>query len=183
MIYDNNYCLNNLNYLIKQAKEGKSEAIEELILIYSEDNDYKDINKAIYYGKMALTVNATSGIYNLGLIYRDLGMYKEAFLCYKKVWEAGELDSGINLGLCYLTGTGTTKNIETAKVIFQKIIADFSKGNFPVTLESAKYWYSIICLLSDSDNKNIHEIRQNLIESNVDNDNSSANDLLIILGK
>jgi TPR repeat protein len=87
------------------ASTGKKEALSEAENLY----------------KLAFKLGDTTGAYNLGCTYQNLGKYSEAVRWFKRCLTAGDLGALIPLAYSELYGVGTKKDVEAAFGKFRRI--------------------------------------------------------------
>jgi TPR repeat protein len=153
-------------------------------LLSTGDGVKRDIKAAIYWTKQALNQGVSAAAHNLGTIYRDMKKPRLAFHWYNRAVEMGDLDSLLQVGLCYLFGFGTNQDYEVAYNSFQQIINDESSYSCERTEEDALYWMGIMHLIGiGSVKKSIRKARRLLETANKDCDHEQANELLNLIGK
>lgn len=103
--------LRALHWYTLSAKNGNDSAQDALsALLSSGDNIKRDMRSAIYWSKQAINQGNSSAAHNLGTIYRDLKKLSLAFHCYNQAVEMGDMESMLEIGLCYLFGIGTKRD-------------------------------------------------------------------------
>lgn len=144
----------------------------------------RDIETAINWTKKAIEQGSASAAHNLATIYRDLGKLSVAFNWYNKAIEMGDLDSLLQVGLCYLFGIGTDQNFTKAYKSLKKITVTEMENICQRTGEDARYWLAILHLLNIGGiDKSVSQARKYLEIANKDFDHEQANELLNIIGK
>ena len=164
----------------KQGEEASQLALGNLLSSGKE----RDVKAAINWTTKAIEQGSASAAHNLGTIYRDLGKLSLSFQWYNKAIKMGDLDSLFQVGICYLFGIGTDRDIDKACKSFKKIIASDKKHICQRTGEDAQYWLAILHLLNiGGDDKSVYKARKCLEFANKDLDHEQANELLNIIGK
>jgi hypothetical protein len=177
--------LRALHWYTLAAKQGNDSGQLSLSRLLITGNGVKrDMKEAIYWVKQALNQGAAGAAQNLGTIYRDLKKPKLAFHWYKRAVQMGDIDSLLQVGLCYLFGIGTKKDLDAAYKCFQQILNNETSSRYERTEEDAQFWLGIFHLLGIGGAKiSVNKARCLLELANKDCDHEQANELLNIIGK
>lgn len=193
--YDNGLTVNDQIIV----KEDKKEAFNWFLLSHENGNidatirtaDFlsegkyceKDIELAIKLYEQGIEKGIGNASSNLATIYRDKKDFKKAFELYQSAQKINDSNS-IEVALCYHFGIGTEQNKLIAFEIFLKIVNDISEfNNTEFEIEEANYYLGLYYLEGDIIEKSIEKARYYFKRANIDNDDRSANEILLIIGR
>jgi len=169
----------------RAAELGNDSAQDALgVLLSSGEVTSRDYPTAIYWAKKAVAQGNATATFNLALIYRDQGKPALAFRTYQRAAGLGDNDALLQIGLCYLFGFGTVRDVAAALACLTKIAQVERASVTQRGKENAMYWRAVIDLMGLAPGKkSVARARQMLESTNADDDHEQANEILNLIGK
>jgi TPR repeat protein len=165
----------------KAYENGNIDATVRFADFLSEGiNCKQDIDLAIKLYNIGIENGSSIASIGLATIYRDKQDFEQAFKLYTKTQEI-EKTYPLALALCYYYGIGTTEDKNKAMEIFLNISND--SMTFQSDIDEANYYLGKIYLEGKIVAKSLEKARYYLGLANTDNDHSSTNELLLLIGR
>lgn len=152
---------------IAKELDNKAYILDQIATIYFEQKEYKEAEK---YTKLSIEDGLESNICFLGMIYRDMKQYKDAYELFDRGYKKGYIDCTLDLGTFYYNGTFVKKDIQKASKLWKEAYKDDKYGteiNFNMALLNEKedsymykYHLTIAALAGDSDAQNRLKLKQ-----------------------
>ena len=148
----------------------------------------KDTEKAIGLYLSCIERGSSVAAHNLGVLYRDLKNYAEAFKYYELSNDLLSEEHGketyiIDVAMRYLYGIGVEQNIDIAIKQLEELVDDDNDYTCDYDIDEANYLLGLIYLQGMGVSKDIDKARHYLLEANIDEDHRSSQELLFLIGK
>lgn len=143
----------SINYYQKALKIGDKLSAYNLGMLFLKKNNKKE---ALRYLKLAEGFGFIQALNSLGRFHEEEGHYELAINYYKKSAEHNHGNAFLNLGFIYEKGKGVEKNINQAKIYYEKAL---EQGNYKAReilshLEGADDKQLNLLLIDYEENKN-----------------------------
>lgn len=148
----------------------------------------KDADKAIILYLSCIEKGISTAATNLATVYRDMGDFVNSFKYYSLAnnlmsKEYGKNTCSIEVALCYLYGIGVKQDIDTGIELLEKLVSADNDYSCQFDIDEANYLLGSIYLQGLKVDKDIDKARYHLLKANLDEDHSSAQTLLLLIGR
>lgn len=148
----------------------------------------KDIDQATSLYLSCIEEGLSIAAFNLGTIYRDQKNYNKAFKYYligeelmSKEYE--KTTYSLNVIVCYLYGIGITKDIDEGVRRLKTFTNQKNDYSCQYDIDEANYILGVLYLQGLGMPLDIDKARYHLLKADQDQDHSSAQELLLIIGR